>query len=36
VFEDDFEEFVGGQESYLEVISQKVLTMIMMVSSQYH
>jgi hypothetical protein len=34
-FEDDYEEFVGSPESYLEALSQKVLTMIMMVSKQY-
>ncbi len=36
LFEDDFDEFVGSPESYLELLSQKVLGMIMMVSSQYH
>jgi hypothetical protein len=36
LFEDDFDEFVGAPESYLELLSQKVLGMIMMVSSQYH
>lgn len=36
LFEDDFDEFVGGPESYLELLSQKVLGMIMTVSSQYH
>lgn len=35
-FEDDYEEFVGSQDSYLELLSQKMLGMIMMVCIQFH